>query len=188
MVRLVTDIQQAFENDKNDPIANRGSRKANSVWVLTEEAIKHGVQSTTRFRKNNSSKKSASNKVPALQRQRSGARGGRAAKRAAQLKRTVESVEKVESDWAELQASHSFNFHEHRMAAYQDDLCDYSVASPLTPEDDHYITPSYSLPQRSHFEFGEEVEGKYEADHYLDEEDQLRIILSQRDSEHVMGN
>lgn len=158
------------------------------MWVLTEEAIKHGVQSTTRFRKNNTPKKSAGNKAPALQRQRSGARGGRAAKRAAQLKRAVERVEKVETDRTESRASYPFNFNEHRMAACQDDWCGYSVASPLTPEDDHYLTPSYSLPQCSRFEHGSEVETKYEANHYLDEEDQLRIFLSQTDSEDVMGN
>lgn len=158
------------------------------MWVLTGEAIKHGVQSTTRFRKNNTSKKSAGSKAPALQRQRSGARGGRAAKRAAQSKRTVDRVEKAESDRTEFRASHPFNFNEHRMAAYQDDWCGYSVDSPLTPEDDHYFTPSYSLPQCSQFEVRGDVETKYEANHYLNEEDQLRIILSQTDSEDVMGN
>jgi hypothetical protein len=79
---------QAFENDKSDAPNSRGqAKKANSVWVLTENAIKDGVQSTTRYRKTGSGKKTHTSRAPAPLRQRSGARGGRAARRAAKLRR-----------------------------------------------------------------------------------------------------
>src|SRR5436190_24148529 len=81
-------LLQAFENDKSDAPNSRGqAKKANSVWVLTENAIKGGVQSTTRYRKTGSGKKSHNSGTPAPLRQRSGARGGRAARRAAKLRR-----------------------------------------------------------------------------------------------------
>ena len=187
--RQATDHVQAFENDKNDPIANRGSRKANSVWVLTEEAIKNGVQSTTRFRKNNknhSSKKGTGSKVAAVQRQRSGARGGRAAKRAAQMKRTEERRGNIENCQAELPAGCIFNYGEQGMATYQDDWCSYGVASPPTPEADDFLTTPYNLPQHSRFRVGEEAEAKYEADPFLVEGDRLHAILSQTDSDDVI--
>ena len=79
---------QAFQNDKTDTSTQRGqTKKANSVWVLTENAIKNGVQSTTRYRKTGSGKKAPGSRTPAPLRQRSGARGGRAARRAAKLRR-----------------------------------------------------------------------------------------------------
>lgn len=62
-------------------------KKANSVWILTADAVRHGVQSTTRYRKNGSNKKANRARVPAPLRQRSGAKGGRAARRAARLRR-----------------------------------------------------------------------------------------------------
>ena len=81
-------MNQAFENDKSELNGARGhSRKANSVWILTEYAVKNGVQSTTRYRKHGGSKRGGANRAPAVQRQRSGAKGGRAACRAARLRR-----------------------------------------------------------------------------------------------------
>lgn len=81
-----SDVEQAFENDKSELGSSRGQRKTNSVWILTENAIKHGVQSTTRYRKSSTPKKS-NGRFPALQRQRSGAKGGIASRRTARLKR-----------------------------------------------------------------------------------------------------
>lgn len=75
---------QAFENDREQLRGN--ARKANSVWVLTEDAIQNGVQSTTRYRKSGGGKRPLT-RTPALQRQRSGARGGRAARRSARYRR-----------------------------------------------------------------------------------------------------
>ncbi|OAP56250.1 hypothetical protein AYL99_09429 [Fonsecaea erecta] len=75
---------QAFENDRDSAKGN--SRKATSVWILTDEAIKNGVQSTTRYRKTGTGKKSMGGRIPAIQRQRAGAKGGRAARHAAKRK------------------------------------------------------------------------------------------------------
>lgn len=48
------------------------------------------MQSTTRYRKQGSNKKAAKSEHPAPQRQRSGAKGGRAAKKTAKLRRAVQ--------------------------------------------------------------------------------------------------
>ncbi|KAK4942572.1 hypothetical protein LTR10_017701 [Elasticomyces elasticus] len=84
-IRHNLSMNKAFENDRDH---SRGSsKKANSVWILTEDAIKNGVQSTTRYRKTGGGKRGLGHRVPAIQRQRSGARGGRAASRAARQRR-----------------------------------------------------------------------------------------------------
>ncbi|KAL2803189.1 hypothetical protein BJX63DRAFT_437159 [Aspergillus granulosus] len=55
-------------------------KKAVNYWRLTEEAITNGIQSTTRYRKQANYKKSVAADPPAPQRQRSGAKGGKATK------------------------------------------------------------------------------------------------------------
>lgn len=104
------------------------------------------------------------------------------------MKRTEERIGTIERSQAELPAGYPFNYGEHEMATYQDDWCSYGVASPPTPEADHFFAPRYSIPQHSHFGFGEEAGTKYEADPFLDEEDRLRIVLSQTDSDDVIKN
>lgn len=47
---------------------------------MTDDAAENGIQSTTRYRKQTNYKKSAASDPPAPQRQRSGAKGGKAAK------------------------------------------------------------------------------------------------------------
>ncbi|KIW19071.1 hypothetical protein PV08_03361 [Exophiala spinifera] len=84
-IRHNLSMNKAFENDRDS--ARGGSRKTNSVWVLTEDAIKNGVQSTTRYRKAGGGKRHNGHRVPAIQRQRSGAKGGRATSRAARQRR-----------------------------------------------------------------------------------------------------
>ncbi|KAI1619646.1 hypothetical protein EDD37DRAFT_570799 [Exophiala viscosa] len=84
-IRHNLSMNKAFENDRDH---SRGSsKKANSVWILTEDAIKNGVQSTTRYRKTGGGKRGLGHRVAAIQRQRSGAKGGRAASRAARQRR-----------------------------------------------------------------------------------------------------
>ncbi|KAL2004263.1 hypothetical protein VTN02DRAFT_4778 [Thermoascus thermophilus] len=63
-----------------------GKRPVN-FWRLTDEAIAKGVQSTTRYRKQGNHRKAVKSENPAPQRQRSGAKGGRAAKVAARIRR-----------------------------------------------------------------------------------------------------
>ena len=62
-------------------------KKATSVWFLTDHALRHGVQSTTRYRKNNSGRKSAYNRDIDWKRQHSGSRGGKASRKATQMRR-----------------------------------------------------------------------------------------------------
>ena len=57
--------------------------KKGFIWVLAESALQEGVKSTTRYRKQNSNKKSLKTAHPARQRQLSGAKGGKAAKKSA---------------------------------------------------------------------------------------------------------
>ena len=61
--------------------------------MLSREALQSGrVQSTTRYRKTASNKKSIHNYVPAIQRQQSGAKGGQAARKAAIRKARAKTV------------------------------------------------------------------------------------------------
>ncbi|KAE8391906.1 hypothetical protein BDV23DRAFT_182025 [Aspergillus alliaceus] len=55
-------------------------KKAKNVWRLTDEAARKGIQSTTRYRKQGNYKKTVGLAPPAPQRQRSGAKGGKATK------------------------------------------------------------------------------------------------------------
>ncbi|KAL6236577.1 hypothetical protein BDW75DRAFT_239091 [Aspergillus navahoensis] len=55
-------------------------KKAVNYWRLTDEAVNNGIQSTTRYRKQANYKKPATSDPPAPQRQRSGAKGGKATK------------------------------------------------------------------------------------------------------------
>ncbi|RMJ24698.1 Forkhead domain protein [Aspergillus sp. HF37] len=57
-----------------------GGKKAVNFWRLTDAAVKDGIQSTTRYRKQANCRKAVCLEPPAPQRQRSGARGGKAAK------------------------------------------------------------------------------------------------------------
>lgn len=80
-----TKYSQAFESDKGQRQSGQ-PRKANNVWVLTERAIVHGVESTTRYRKAGVNKKPDKSQAPQQRRQLAGAKGGRAARSAAMLK------------------------------------------------------------------------------------------------------
>ena len=72
------------------PCASGAQAKRVNVWVLAPEAISNGVKSTTRYRKHGASKKSNKLVPSAPQRQRSGRKGGLAAKKAARLRRAAE--------------------------------------------------------------------------------------------------
>ncbi|ETI20022.1 hypothetical protein G647_09037 [Cladophialophora carrionii CBS 160.54] len=80
-IRHNLSMNKAFENDRDS--ARGSSRKATSVWILTKDAIDNGVQSTTRYRKTGAGKRPLGGRMPAIQRQRAGARGGRAARNSA---------------------------------------------------------------------------------------------------------
>ncbi|KAJ0420033.1 hypothetical protein BJY00DRAFT_313506 [Aspergillus carlsbadensis] len=71
-------------------------KKAVNYWRLTEEAITNGIQSTTRYRKQANYKKSVAADPPAPQRQRSGAKGGKATKITARF-RSGQSINSMAS-------------------------------------------------------------------------------------------
>jgi hypothetical protein len=58
------------------------------MWKLTDEAIREGVKSTTRYRSKQPTKRGARSHHPLPQRQASGAKGGQAAKRSAKMRRS----------------------------------------------------------------------------------------------------
>ena len=63
--------------------------KKGFIWVLEPSALVDGVKSTTRYRKAGSNKKSGKGRHPAPERQRSGAKGGKAARKVARLRRSA---------------------------------------------------------------------------------------------------
>ncbi|CAN9099549.1 hypothetical protein AA0119_g10232 [Alternaria tenuissima] len=58
------------------------------MWRLTDEAIRGGVKSTTRYRSKQPNKRGHRTQQPQPQRQASGAKGGQAARRSARMKRS----------------------------------------------------------------------------------------------------
>lgn len=175
----ITDVTKAFENDKTDPASNRGQRKANSVWILTENAIKNGVQSTTRYRKNATSKKNL-NRSPALQRQRSGAKGGRAARRAARLKRLQQEHDQfhyAQSDDGTTSLPSMFVPSPQDTAAV-DEWSTHSY-SPNTSPDEPHALPPYDLVSLPHCGYEQDASIKYEADDCIncEDDDVVRFLM-----------
>ncbi|KAK4987832.1 hypothetical protein LTR66_007497 [Elasticomyces elasticus] len=76
-IRHNLSMNQAFTQGEK----NSGDKRV-SLWRLTEDAVKNGVQSTTRYRRDPKRRAQRSG-TPAPQRQRSGAKGGEATRRAA---------------------------------------------------------------------------------------------------------
>ncbi|KKK24313.1 hypothetical protein ARAM_007305 [Aspergillus rambellii] len=68
-------------------------KKAVNFWRLTDEAVNNGIQSTTRYRKQANYKKSMASDPPAPQRQRSGAKGGKATKITARFRGSMSQDE-----------------------------------------------------------------------------------------------
>nr|POE68813.1 forkhead box protein o4 [Quercus suber] len=65
---------------------------AKTCWKLTDEAIREGIQSTTRYRKTPKQNKTRKG-VPAIKRQQSGAKGGQATKRATRARLARQRLE-----------------------------------------------------------------------------------------------
>ena len=117
-------------------------KKATSVWFLTQTALRHGVQSTTRYRKTGVARKSGLNSSPDLQRQRSGAKGGRAARRAARLRRLEQTPSRP--TWSPMLTAQSlepFNNLVHA-ATYMQDFPMTRTGSPPTPPEYSAYTPT----------------------------------------------
>ncbi|KKZ61045.1 hypothetical protein EMCG_00623 [[Emmonsia] crescens] len=93
-IRHNLSMNAAFEGVKDTPSPDGTPRKTANVWVLTKEALQNGVQSTTRYRKPGTHTKSPKSEHPAPQRQRSGAKGGKAAKKTAKTRRVKQEPQK----------------------------------------------------------------------------------------------
>ena len=152
--------------------------------MLTEHAIKHGVQSTTRYRKTGTCKKAVSNRIPAIQRQRSGAKGGRAARRAARLKRQEEGQGRARTVLGEGETPTSFGHSRSPLSIAQDQWSSYSC-SPTTPAEDQFLSTTYSLPHLSYYEYDQEVESKQDTVAIPYEDEHLRQMLSEPGPDHV---
>ena len=112
------------------------------MWILTEDAIRHGVQSTTRYRKHGSNKKTNRARIPAPLRQRSGAKGGRAARRAAKLRRE-EQLSRQSSASVSQSATYPHFYGSQGLGRTSLEADYFSVTSPLTPENE----PAFTFPQ-----------------------------------------
>lgn len=154
------------------------------MWVLTEHAIKNGVQSTTRYRKNGNSKKSTSNRTPAIQRQRSGAKGGRAARRAARAKRNEHQALSTRTHYSNLDSPASFSHTPSPLSTSRDQWSAYGD-SPITPSEASFPSTSYGLPHRSYCDF-EPNSGLKVEDEFYDEE-HFRQLLSVPSEQTVEG-
>ncbi|MCJ1248848.1 hypothetical protein MMC30_006069 [Trapelia coarctata] len=88
-IRHNLSMNGAFKKVDQNPPSDDG--KKGFVWVLEQSALENGVESTTRYRKLGSNKKSSRVEPVAAQRQRSGAKGGKATKKSAKLRRTTRS-------------------------------------------------------------------------------------------------
>ncbi len=99
----------------------------------------HGVQSTTRYRKTGSVRKSITAGSPDFRRQRSGAKGGRAARRAARLRR----LEQSHSNWVPTMTHEDvtpFNHLVHAAHYLNDPSAQYDSNAP-TPSESFPYTP-----------------------------------------------
>ena len=98
----------------------------------------HGVQSTTRYRKTGGVRKTGLSGSPDYRRQRSGAKGGRAARRAARLRR----MEQSHTNWGPITSDEvdSFNHLVHA-ANYLNEYSPHYDSAPPTPSESFPYTP-----------------------------------------------
>ncbi|KAI9717869.1 MAG: hypothetical protein M1812_004396 [Candelaria pacifica] len=78
---------------KVDQLPPCDESKKGFIWVLEPSAIQGGVKSTTRYRKTVPNKKSYRSENPAPRRQQSGSKGGKAARKAAKMRRSARNEE-----------------------------------------------------------------------------------------------
>ncbi|KAI9755779.1 MAG: hypothetical protein M4579_004142 [Chaenotheca gracillima] len=78
-IRHNLSMNGAFRKVEQEPSSD--DTKKGFIWVLEPDAVEDGVKSTTRYRKLGVNKRARKSATPAVQRQASGRKGGRAAKR-----------------------------------------------------------------------------------------------------------
>ncbi|KAL8722216.1 MAG: hypothetical protein Q9225_001261 [Loekoesia sp. 1 TL-2023] len=86
-IRHNLSMNGAFKKVDQDPSTDEA--KKGFIWVLEPSALVDGVKSTTRYRKPGSNKKTGRGRHPAPERQRSGAKGGKAARKAAKIRQSA---------------------------------------------------------------------------------------------------
>lgn len=86
LVNASTDMFKAFKKVEQASTAD-DSKKSGCIWVLQDWAVKEGVKSTTRYRKPPPFRRAHRSGIPAPQRQLSGAKGGRAARKSARQRK-----------------------------------------------------------------------------------------------------
>ncbi|KAL9115686.1 MAG: hypothetical protein Q9227_000054 [Pyrenula ochraceoflavens] len=134
-IRHNLSMNHAFESEKGDPSARNSSKKSNNVWVLTPQAIEHGVESTTRYRNKCPGKKAFRSKRPAFNRQVSGRKGGKAARRSAREKQRL--IELSRSSERTIHFGTDIRYMPRGVSAGSDTLCSKSYGRPGSP-----ITPT----------------------------------------------
>ncbi|KAM5479295.1 hypothetical protein MaudMau93_007899 [Microsporum audouinii] len=139
-IRHNLSMNAAFEGVKEVLSPGAQTRKSGNAWVLTERAIRHGVQSTTRYRKPGVHKKSQKSDHPAPQRQKSGARGGRAAKKAAKYRRAIQESQRLDRNSQNAPLS-DIPFNRYDLLAQTASCVEYGPADPVN----NYVLSDYGL-------------------------------------------
>lgn len=156
---------------------------------MTEHAIKNGVESTTRYRKSATSRRGSNKRTPAVQRQRSGARGGRATRRGARVKLSQENPPQASAE-ASIPDGSTITGYEWSPLSSGHDLYSPYGYSPITPSGDQMLNPGYSLPRPSYYDYGQQMLPKLEEEsQFLMDEDQdslVRQILYQSSTEEFL--
>lgn len=125
--------------------------KKGYIWVLEESALTEGVKSTTRYRKYNPNKRVGKGQTPTSQRQRSGAKGVKAARKSNKTRTSSRMDEprpfRLEEDTpAIFNSSSMMEIHARGMfdTPFSSDSMPYYVKTltppvePLLPEDHHF--------------------------------------------------
>lgn len=145
--------EQAFR--KVEKLLPTDETKKGYIWVLEESALVEGVKSTTRYRKQNPNRKGGKGESPAPLRQRSGAKGGKAARKSAKIRRSSQMYEqnpyRLEEDTpAGFHSTPMLESHGRRIVdtSFSSDSMPYYLQMPTPPveqllsEEHHYSYPS----------------------------------------------
>ncbi|KAF2095391.1 hypothetical protein NA57DRAFT_79120 [Rhizodiscina lignyota] len=155
-IRHNLSMNKAFEKTTSDSKSKKGGK---NTWRLVPEFIECGPESTTRYRRKDPTfKRPRKSMHPAPQRQASGAKGGQAARKAAEQRRSMRLREAQTTQLQEMRAFDAplYN-HSPRMAGDQCHGLPYYAHSPQPSSEPHsafasypsspYFTCSPSIPQ-----------------------------------------
>ncbi|KAL4875918.1 hypothetical protein BJY04DRAFT_232067 [Aspergillus karnatakaensis] len=115
-------------------------KKAVNYWRLTDEAVNNGIQSTTRYRKQANYKKSAASDPPAPQRQRSGAKGGKATKITSRFRTTGLSLNSLSQE--EYRRERAYRQHQHYQQQQQNHHHHHTQRVMPSQRHHHHLPPT----------------------------------------------